>query len=495
MALYTLSTSNTIATVVVFWLTYFISNIIYNLYFHPLARFPGPLLMRVSRIPYILKFTKGILPYYMVALHKQYGEIVRVAPDELAFANSAAWNDIQGHRTKGQLEMEKSAKFYRPIKGMTTDIITADREEHGKLRRTLAHGFSEKALRDQQPLIKKYIDLLVQRLHENCAGGSAALDLTAWYNFATFDIIGDLAFGEPFGCLKTSQYHTWVSTILSLARVGTIVQSLAQYPTIKAVLDALVPFAERMDKQRQDFLNISKVKLKDRMEKYQDRPDLVEPMLKRADEWGLTLEKLQANSSLLILAGSETTATQLCGVTYHLMANPDALQKATKEIRSAFKSEEDINFITVNELTYMNACLNESFRLYPPVAGGLPRIVPPGGARVCGEYIAEGQTVAVHHFALYRDERLWKDAQEYHPERWLGDPRFADDQRDALQPFHVGPRNCLGRNLAYVEMRTILARTLWNFDLKINDESLNWLDQKNFSLWAKPSLMAYLRPR
>lgn len=157
------------------------------------------------------------------------------------------------------------------------------------------------------------------------------------------------------------------------------------------------------------------------------------------------MEKLQANSSLLIIAGSETTATQLSGVTYFLMTNPEIMKKVTEEVRSSFKSKEDIDFVSVNKLAYMKACLNESFRLYPPVASGLPRIVPAGGAMVCGEYIAEGQTVAVHHFALYRDERLWKDALKYEPERWLGDPRYADDKREALQPFHIGPRNCLGQ--------------------------------------------------
>ncbi|KAK6064947.1 tubulin alpha chain [Seiridium cupressi] len=195
---------------------------------------------------------------------------------------------MQGDRSKGQLEMENRSR------------------EHGKLRRTLAHGFSEKALRDQQPLIKKYADLFVQRLHEKCADESAALNITAWYNFTTFDVIGVLAFGESFGCLANSQDHSWVSKILSIACVGTIIQSLAQYPTIKALIDAFVPFAER---------------------------NLVEPMLKRADERGITMEKLQANSSLLIIAGSETTATQLSGVTYFLMTNPDAMKKVTDEIR------------------------------------------------------------------------------------------------------------------------------------------------------------------
>ncbi|KAI1865447.1 uncharacterized protein JN550_008204 [Neoarthrinium moseri] len=496
MALYTLSIGNLFATITVLGITYLASNMVYNLYFHPLSQFPGPFLMRISRLPYIYRFTRGALPYYMLEIHEKYGEVVRVAPNELAFANPAAWNDIQGHRTKGQLEMEKSAAFYKPIKGVETDIINADREEHGMIRRTLAHGFSEKALRDQQPLIKKYVNLLVQRLRENCADGTKALDMTAWYNFTTFDVIGDLAFGEPFGCLEESRYHSWVATIFQMAHVGTFVQSLSFYPAIKAVLDAFVPFMEKMDKQRQGFLRLSRTKLQTRMTKFKERPDLVEPLIRRKDEWGLTMEKLQATCSILIIAGSETTATLLSGVTYFLMTNPDAMKRATDEVRSRFKTEDEINFVTVNDLNFMNSCLSEAFRLYPPVAMGLPRVVPAGGAKICGHYVAEGNIVAVHHYALYRRASVFKDPLEYHPERFLGDPRFANDSRDALQPFHIGPRNCIGRkpSLAYVEMRTILARMLWNFDLRIADESRHFLDQRNFNLWEKGALKTYLTP-
>lgn len=181
MAFLSLGIWNTFVTAGALWLTYLVSNVVYNLYFHPLRKFPGPLLMRASRLPHIYSFTRGSLPYLMVDLHKQYGEVVRIAPDELAFANPAAWDAIQGHRKKGEPEMEKSQKFYRPIKGMTTDIINAGREEHGVLRRTLAHGFSDKSLRGQEPLITNYIDLLMQRLRENCDGGSRALDVTSWY--------------------------------------------------------------------------------------------------------------------------------------------------------------------------------------------------------------------------------------------------------------------------------------------------------------------------
>jgi cytochrome P450 len=92
---------------------------------------------------------------------------------------------------------------------------------------------------------------------------------------------------------------------------------------------------------------------------------------------------------MLIIGGSETTATLLVGCTYFLTMNPDKLKKVTEEVRTRFKSEEEINFMTVNELTYMLACLNEALRLYSPVPIGLPRVTPKGGAQVCGHYVPE----------------------------------------------------------------------------------------------------------
>lgn len=96
--------------------------------------------------------------------------------------------------------------------------------------------------------------------------------------------------------------------------------------------------------------------------------------------------RLRANSSLLIVAGSETTATLLSGVTYLLLKNPDTLKRLVVEIRATFKSDADTNIVSVQQLPYLRACLDEGLRLYPPVPIGMPRVVPEGGA-----WIAETQ--------------------------------------------------------------------------------------------------------
>lgn len=235
----------------------------------------------MSRIPYCWKLLRGTMPYDILALHRRYGDVVRVAPDELAFSNSNAWRDIMGHRP-GIEEFGKLSNFYRPVKESPVNIVNADREEHSVLRRLLSHGFSERSMREQEPVIQVYIDLLIKRLHENCAAGSNALDLTAWYNWTTFDIIGDLAFGESFGCLQNSEYHPYVHLIFESARVGTIFQTIGFYPVLKRIFWAMVPQSAMARFVRQ--VNLSMAKLKKRMEPGNERADLIEGLLLNKNE-------------------------------------------------------------------------------------------------------------------------------------------------------------------------------------------------------------------
>lgn len=254
---------------------------IYNVFFHPLRSFPGPTLLGMSRIPYCWKLLRGNLPYDMLGLHEKYGDVVRIAPDELAFSHAAAWKDIMGHNPSGD-ELGKSKIFYRPVEDSPVNIANADREEHGILRRQLAHGFSEKSMREQEPLIQVYVDLLIQRLHENCAAGSRALDLTAWYNWTTFDIIGDLAFGEPFGCLENSEYHPYVRMIFDTARACTVFQSVGFYPILNKMFWAMIPKSAMTRLVRQTQLSMDK--LRRRMQPGNERSDLIEGLLRNKEE-------------------------------------------------------------------------------------------------------------------------------------------------------------------------------------------------------------------
>ncbi|QKX57275.1 uncharacterized protein TRUGW13939_04386 [Talaromyces rugulosus] len=471
-------------------ISYVLSKAIHNVFLHPLSRFPGPLSHAASRVPYFWRSIRGTLPFDMLEMHKKYGDIVRVAPDELAFSHPDAWNEIMGHR-QGALEMEKASWFYRPIEEDPLHIVNESREQHGRLRRQMAHGFSEKALRDQEPLIRGYVNLLLQRLRENSQGGQPVV-LSDWYNYTTFDIIGDLAFGESFGCLEGSVYDNWIKGIFAAGRIGTILQGLAFVPWLKRLLMLIVP--KSVQEARNTHKKLTEAKMSRRMATVDGRPDIVDGLLKRKEELSLSVHELISNAEILIIGGSETTASLLSGVTYLLLESPEAYRQLVNEVRSTFEDQNDITLVTVNKLTYMLACLDEGMRMYPPIANGLPRVVPKGGAQVLGEWIPENTYVAVHQWALYHREKYFMEPNTFHPERFLSSPKFSTDRRDALRPFHTGPRNCLGRNLAYSEMRLILALITFNFDLEISDDSHDWIKQKNFLMWQKGPLKVHLKP-
>ncbi|KAK8022078.1 cytochrome P450 [Apiospora rasikravindrae] len=459
-------------------IAYYAAWLAYNLFLHPLRRFPGPLLHRASNLPRAYYMVTGQLGLKVADLHRTYGSVVRVAPEELAFADPQAWKDIYGHRAPGEPEFPKDGKFYRPIADMPENI----RAQHAGAG---AHH-------------RGYVDLLVHKLREACDTSGPArqpttVNMREWLNWCTFDVIGDLGFGSPFGCLESGSYHPWVRRITETIRFGGVVSAL-----MGIGCGGLVQAISRYGgmKSRDEHQKLTREKLLQRIELgAEGRPDFIEGLIRKKDELGMDLLQLQMNASLLIVAGSETTATLLSGATFLLLTNPEALDKLTNEVRSTFADDADITLSSVGSLSYMLACLNESLRRYPPVVIGLPRSVPPGGGQIAGHSVPPGTRVAVWHYAISHDPQLWTDPMGFHPERFLGDPRFAGDVLDAMQPFSLGPRNCIGKNLAYAEMRLILAKIVYNFDMRIAEESRGWLEgQKAFTVWDKPPLQVYLTP-
>ena len=162
------------------------------------------------------------------------------------------------------------------------------------------------------------------------------------------------------------------------------------------------------------------------------------------------MESLTSNAVLLVVAGSETTATLLAGVTYLLLSNPQAMANLKLEVRSAFKSAEDITIASTSRLAYMLDCLNEALRMYPPITGSLVRLVAKGGATIAGHVLPEGTMVECQQWAMNHSSSHWQDPWSFCPERFLNKRDVnSKDTFEALQPFSVGPRNCIGKKYVH----------------------------------------------
>lgn len=163
------------------------------------------------------------------------------------------------------------------------------------------------------------------------------------------------------------------------------------------------------------------------------------------------------------------------------------------EIRSTFTAESEITVDELARLPYLNACIEEGLRIYPPTPASLPRRVPQEGAFIAGKWIPGDVSVAISQWATNRHTVNFRDSASFIPERFLGDPKYASDNFAAFQPFSTGPRNCIGKNLAYHEIRLLLTMTLWNFDLSLEAESKEWSNQRLFIFWEKKPLMVKLK--
>jgi hypothetical protein len=164
-------------------ITSILSYAIYNLYFHPLSAYPGPLLWRAFGFPRTYSGARGRLPYDVLAIHKKYGTIVRIAPNDLAFAEPQAWQDIYGLQP-GRVQNGKD-KFAYPIQD-TDDgnhhIIFGGDAAHARIRRLLGPAFTASATKDLAEMIERYVDLLVVQLGK-VADGEKVQDMSHWFEW------------------------------------------------------------------------------------------------------------------------------------------------------------------------------------------------------------------------------------------------------------------------------------------------------------------------
>ncbi|RDW66665.1 cytochrome P450-10 [Coleophoma crateriformis] len=476
-------------TVVALLLLQAVAKGIYNVFLHPLHKYPGPKSFAATSLPWAITTAKGQWAYCIRSLHDRYGHVVRTGPNELVYCDAASMKDILTRRPP----MTKSAAYYNVPPLGTHSILTVKVEaDHARYRRVLAHAFSEKALREQEPLIQKYIDLFIARLHQ-CAADGTPQDLVAWFNYVSFDIIGDLTLGQSFNCLESNTLHPWVQYLFQNFKAATLMGCARRFPSIFGVLMKMMP--QKAIQDRMEHFLFSKRKVEERMQSQSDRKDFMTFVLRHNEkDTGMSIEEIVPTFALLLLAGSETTATLLSVTSYYLLQNPEVMDKLVKEIRGTFKTEEDINMVSVNSLQYEIAVLDEALRIHPPTPLGSPRVVPDGGEMVGGEWVPGGTTLYASTYSMNRSEKNWTDPDKFAPERWLKDPKYANDDKAAFAPFSLGTRNCIGKNLAIAEMRVILARLLWNFDLELTEQSRGWVqNMKMFILWEKPPLLVKLK--
>jgi cytochrome P450 len=464
---------------------------VYRLFYHPLAQYPGPKLAACSQLWFMRAWTSGRYPFIMKELHEAYGDVVRIAPNELSFSSATAYKEIYNHASKNPGAFLKSEIFYRSDPTITRpDIVFAkDPEDHRNQRKSLSHAFSWRSLRDNEKVVRHYVDQFVHRLGQNGGPKTIGVDTSTVYNWLTFDIIADLTFGKSFNSISDWKSSAWVSLLLEFVNRLTLFPVINRLSVPGFILPFLIPNRLKQSLDLHNKMTDEMIEHRIKLSASYDREDFFAHTIRQE-----TFDRvhLREQAKILLLAGSETTATFLTGVTYLLLKNPETLTKLQSEIRKSFSSNREITGNSTSGLTYLNAVIEEGLRLFPPAPFGLPRVCP--GASINGLFIPKGTVVSVDTYTVSHDQRNFPQPNKFIPDRWIDSGRKVN--RDASRPFSLGPRACLGMNLAYLEARMTLASLIHAYDWELVDEGIDWFSQVEFqTVWKKPPLMVRFHPR
>ena len=357
----------------------------YYLHFHPLARIPGPKFWILSRLPYILVLRKGRLAVRLKELHDDYGSVVRVAANEVSFIDEKAWTDIYAYHQ--HYPLPKNPYWYRMRPNKAYGIMASPNADHGRFRRTYAPAFTEKAVREQEPLILRHIETLIDQLNVE-ASKKAPTNIVNWFEYIAFDIVGDLSYSHSFDCLREND-NRYQITIVQGSMKGFTFDASLRLLGVEKVKQLYIP--KISPKKQEKYYKTLNYWTQQRLAEgdRQQGNDLMKYANLRTNK-GLTLPETENSIGDMMIAGSETVASTLAAVFYHLTRSPSTYQDLAKDLRGKFNRQTEINITAVSDLPFLNAVINEAMRLCPSLPMVMPRIVPEPGAHICGYWFPAG---------------------------------------------------------------------------------------------------------
>ncbi|CAG9986859.1 unnamed protein product [Clonostachys byssicola] len=500
-----------------------IAQAIYDLKFHPLAKFPGPKIAAVSNVWWAFHSISGRYPwviednlkrygkYFALSIFyiKQYdpnyisGDVIRIAPNELVFITPQAAKDIY---LAQQNHLESFVQVGYDALDTGDNGITGEPNpaRHREIAKRLAPAFSNRNLIAKEPTIQKHMDQFIQKM-EQLQGSN--IEFRQWSDWLALDLSADMTYSQDEGHVRDMKDSDFLKFTLRLNRFLTLSQISRKFNLAVRVI--LTPFVYLAipPSTWPSIPTLLKKAAKDFQQRIDRRGnteqlDYVEQMLPidHPVPGKKELFHVQNVAGQLLLASWQPLANQFYIILLFLLKDPDVYANAVSEVRIAYDDSGEITLGSVagENLKYLQACVSEGLRLHAETTDGLPRISP--GAIVDGHYIPQGVICQVSYFAATRSPRFFHEPLQFRPERWLphDDPRFdlafAKDDLKASKPFSQGLRGCPGGPIATAIIRLFLARVLWQFDIETTHQDISFdKDFKFMTFWERPDFLIRMK--
>ncbi|KAI9197144.1 cytochrome P450 [Polychytrium aggregatum] len=396
-------------------------------------------------------------------LHQRYGPIVLLNNSTISVSDTQLHSYIAFDLDLPKAEIYKLLNIYPEVYSIFSAI---DKSYHRMLRRTLSPAFGARSLRMQEPLIEDCLTNFLQSVARSCTGPKleATVDIWATIRLFTLDVTGLTAFGTEFNMIRNGQH-----------RLPSTINSIFLFRSVKAVFPFIeyLPFLPIVQKRNEDVQYLEDfvfALIRERKSGAVNRSDLLQFIVDAVDPdtgKGLTDKEIFSSVTALLTAGSETTASALAFGLIRIAEDRKVLEKLQSELDAVQldPSSRLISHSSAKKLPYLNAVIDEIIRIDPTAGAGGMRQADSDIS--LGSYaIPKGTNINMTIYSAHYDEHYWQNPTQLNPERFLsGNP----DVKKHHVPFSLGPRNCIGKEFALIEMRLFLANFVRLFDMRLPD--------------------------
>ncbi|KAL6721586.1 hypothetical protein ACLMJK_000690 [Lecanora helva] len=488
------SSGSYIWTVIALSVLYLLTGALHRLYFHPLARFPGPKLAALTSWYefYYDCFQRGKFTWEIKSLHKRYGPIVRITPHELHINDPSFSDEIFSFRAK--LDRYEGATQHFGMEDAT--VFTVPYDKHRLRRGALAPFFARSVVStpNYASIIRNKVEKLCFRL-EQARTRAMPVNIGLAFKCLATDVISEYALGASYNLLDTPDFSAaWFETqrstgefVLLGKHFPWLIPSLRRLPTWLITLLSLEAGKSltRGKAIGEQVTTIFRQRTGNTVA--EGRPTLFHHLLdSNLPPQEKTIGHLTREAIVVIGAGSDTTGIALAVTTFHVLDNPNILARLQKELDEAIPDPQvQSSWAELEKLQYLTAVIKEGFRLAYGTSDRLPR-VSKTSVQFGDWVIPPNIPISMSPMLVHENESLFPNSQQFRPGRWLElNSRHLDKY---LMSFGKGPRACLGVNLAQAELYVTLATVFRRFDLELFDTTRRDVDAEHDFMVPCPRL-------
>ncbi|KAL3466018.1 cytochrome P450 [Aspergillus heterothallicus] len=407
---------------------------LYRLYIHPLSKVPGPKLAACTSLWLAYHTYIGDECTVIFELHKKYGPVLRVAPNDVDIASGDAIEPI--YLTRGGFpKTQVYSKF--DIEGHTTIFSTLTLPERANRAKAVAPLFSTASIRDSQDVLNGVVNDFVERVRRDAKSGQPVNVLQIARALA-IDAMTTYLFQERYGALDENVEIMSASPFVD-AYVGVGAFFNFTCGRVGEYLVALLGHFSQGPETSKSFIA---------MDEYTRR--LVKGSVPKSGSYqSRLLERVsEAQSQIEVkdvcFAGTDSTGMNTATIMWYLAKYPEIYNRLRTSLEATAACD-------VSPLTdpYLRAVVREGLRLSWANPIRLPRSVPTPGWQYKSYHFPAGTSVGIAAFQLHQDESVFPDPQEFKPERWLN---ATDEMLNNFFAFGKGTRACIAQNLGNFEV-------------------------------------------